>query len=248
MLSTLSTDGVALAERQAMPRHRLDYNAFQRPTQSWTDLGISLPYGASGELRTDCPQCSHGRQDRNGKSLAVNVEHGIFYCHYCGWKGNLKQPGSAPPLPRPGPRPRSPEEMQRRQMALERVGREARTVTPTDPVARYLERRGLWQEPLPEVVRYHPHLAYRHEDAHRTFHPALVATVHAPHGEVVTLHRIYLSNSGAKADVPIVKKSMPTPSTVTGAAVRLDTPTETLAVSEGIETALAVRLTAQIPV
>src|SRR5262249_3880297 len=93
----------------------------------------------------------------------------------------------------------------------------------------------------------HPHLAYRHEDAHRTYHPALVAKVQAPHGEVATIHRIYLTNAGTKADVPIVKKSMPTPSTVIGAAVRLDTPTETLAVSEGIETALAVRLTAQLP-
>jgi putative DNA primase/helicase len=41
---------------------------------------------------------------------------------------------------------------------------------------------------------------------------------------------------------------MRTPTTVTGAAVRLDLPTDTLAVTEGIETGLAVRLSAGVPV
>ena len=231
-----------------MPRFRPHYTATRQTMQTWADLDISIPYGATGELRTTCPKCSAGRHDRNGKSLSVNLREGIWYCHYCGWKGSLTRPGSMPRLPPPGPRQRSPDDIQRRQIALERVWRQAHAVTPTDPVARYLQQRGVWQEPVPAVLRCHPRLPYRHDDEHFTYHPAMVASVQDPHGAVATLHRIYLNNSGAKADVPTPKKSMPTPTTVTGAAVRLDTPTDTLAVTEGIETALAVRRSASVPV
>jgi putative DNA primase/helicase len=91
-------------------------------------------------------------------------------------------------------------------------------------------------------------LPYRHGDEHFTYHPALIASMQDPHGAIATLHRIYLDNAGVKADVPTPKRMMPTPTTVTGAAVRLDTPTDTLAVTEGIETAMAVRRSAGVPV
>lgn len=215
-------------------------------TRSWSDINITIPPGATGELRTTCPQCAPNRRNP-GNSLSVNVREGIWYCHYCGWKGSLKRPGSMPRLPPPGPRQRSPDDIQRRQLALERIWRQAHAVIPTDPVARYLQHRGLWQEPVPEVLRCHPHLPYRHDDDNFTYHPAMLATVQDPHGAVVTVHRVYLTNAGAKADVPTPKKSMPTPTTVTGAAVHLDIPTETLAVTEGIETGLAVRRSAGVP-
>lgn len=214
-------------------------------TRSWSDINITIPPGATGELRTTCPQCAPNRRNP-GNSLSVNVREGIWYCHYCGWKGSLKRPGSMPRLPPPGPRQRSPDDIQRRQLALERIWRQAHAVIPTDPVARYLQHRGLWQEPVPEVLRCHPHLPYRHDD-NFTYHPAMLATVQDPHGAVVTVHRVYLTNAGAKADVPTPKKSMPTPTTVTGAAVHLDIPTETLAVTEGIGTGLAVRRSAGVP-
>ena len=230
-----------------MPRFRPHYTAYRPATPVWSDLNITVPPGVTGELRTTCPQCAPNRRNP-GKSLSVNVREGIWYCHYCGWKGSLTRPGPVPRLPPPGPRQRSPDDIQRRQLALERVWRQAHAVMATDPVARYLQRRGLWQEPLPDVLRCHPRLPYRHEDEHFTHHPALIATVQDPHGAVATVHRIYLDNSGAKADVPTPKKSMSPPTTVTGAAVRLDTATDTLAVTEGVETGLAVRLTTQLPV
>ena len=76
----------------------------------------------------------------------------------------------------------------------------------------------------------------------------MIAAVQDPQDTVVTLHRIYLTPTGGKADVPTPKKFMPTPSTLKGAAVRLDTPGATLAVTEGVETGLAVRLSAGVPV
>jgi putative DNA primase/helicase len=50
--------------------------------------------------------------------------------------------------------------------------------------------------------------------------------------------------------VPAVKKLMPTaiPGATRGGAIRLYPPSETLAVTEGIETALAVRLATGLPV
>ena len=230
-----------------MPHFR-PYHTTARPaTPVWSDLNITIPPGATGELRTTCPQCSPNRRNP-GNSLSVNIREGLWYCHYCGWKGSLTRPGSMPRLPQPGPRQRSPDDIQRRQRALERVWREAHAVTPTDPVARYLQRRGLWQEPVPDVLRYHPHLPYRHSDEHFTYHPAMIASVQDPHGAIATLQRIYLTNAGGKADVPTPKRMMPTPTTVTGAAVRLDTATDTLAVTEGLETAIAVRRSAGVSV
>ncbi len=151
-------------------------------------------------------------------------------------------------MPRPSPRRRSSDDVQRRRAALLRVWHEAHVITPTDPVACYLQCRGIWQEPLPSSLRCHPHLVYWHEDDRCTYHPALVAAVQDPQGTVATVHRIYLTHAGKKANVPTPKKSMRTPTTVKGAAVRLDTPSDTLAVTEGIETALAVRLSAGVPV
>jgi putative DNA primase/helicase len=109
-------------------------------------------------------------------------------------------------------------------------------------------RRGLWQEPVPPALRYHPHLYYRDDDGSVSYHPALIAAVQAPTGTAVTLHRIYLATNGQKAAVSSPKKSMPGTSPMTGAAVRLDPAGATLAVTEGIETGLAVRLSTGLPV
>jgi hypothetical protein len=103
---------------------------------------------------------------------------------------------------------------------------------------------------MPTVLRYHPHLAYHHPDGPRTDHPAMVARVDNAHGQNVSLHRTYLTGEGYKAAVPIVKKLMPPvlPGATRGGAIRLYPAGETLAVTEGIETALAVRLATGLPV
>jgi putative DNA primase/helicase len=100
------------------------------------------------------------------------------------------------------------------------------------------------------TLRYHPSLPYRHEDGRFSHHPAMVARVDDPHGELATLHRTYLVYDGKKAEVPTPKKLMPpaVAGATNGGAIRLYAPTETLAVAEGIETALAVRLATGLPV
>jgi putative DNA primase/helicase len=100
------------------------------------------------------------------------------------------------------------------------------------------------------MLRYHPHLAYRHDGGRDTYHPAMLARVDDASGQAVTLHRIYLTSAGCKADVSTPKKLMPAliSGATNGGAIRLYAAAEALAVTEGIETALAVRCATGLPV
>lgn len=120
-----------------------------------------------------------------------------------------------------------------------------------EPARLYLARRGLsfeyaFQSP---VLAFHPALAYYDYDKSSKKpqfmgeYPAIIAAVTDQSGKPCTLHRTYLSESGHKAPVPEPKKLMAYPSdrSVSGGAVRLmkaDQPV--IALTEGIETALAV--------
>ena len=217
---------------------------------TWANIGISLPYGATGECRIPCPQCSASRRKSRVACLAVNVDKGTWVCWHCGWKGSLSRrlPASTlSPLPPPPVRPD-----ERKRAVLRRIWGEACPITTGDPVDTYLRQRGL---PLPladipAVLRYHPRLVYVHETGQRTDHPAMLARVDDPNGGAVTLHRTYLTLAGRKAKVSTPKKLMSPlfPGATRGGAIRLYAAGETLAVTEGIETALAVHLATGLPV
>ena len=213
--------------------------------QDFHDVGIHLPYGATGEVRTTCPQCDN-------KSLSVKISDGIWYCHYCGWTGGLRSPRNGHLPSRPVAR-KPAEPNQKAEQAIKRVWRESRPITDGDPVHRYLKRRGLNfsdLSDLPSILRYHARLAYSDGDNHWTHHPAMVVPVSNPQGEPVSLHRTFLTKDGRKADVAHPKKLM-TPANrgaTRGGAVRLYPTTNEIGVSEGIETSLAVRLSIGLPV
>jgi putative DNA primase/helicase len=215
---------------------------------TWADVSINLPYGASGEWRTICPQCSPSRRKNRDTCLAINVDKATWYCWHCGWHGGLhgrSSPSTLPQLPR---RPAQPDE--RKRAALRRVWGEARPITAGDPVHTYLCRRRIMLDDLSTILRYHPHLAYRHEDGKCTFHPAMVAKVDGSNGQGVSLHRTFLTLDGRKANVSTPKKLMPSivPGATRGGAIRLYPASETLTLAEGIETALAVHLATGLPV
>jgi putative DNA primase/helicase len=102
---------------------------------------------------------------------------------------------------------------------------------------------------MPAALRYHPGLPYRHNDGTFTYHPAMIARVDDANGYIATLHRTYLTVDGHKAAVSSVKRLMPCPryGATKGGAVRLFPAGETLAVSEGIETALAIYVMTKSP-
>src|SRR5262249_17157617 len=109
--------------------------------RTWADVGINLPYGTTGEIRTPCPQCSTARGRERDACLSIHVERGLWYCHYCGWKGSLHGCSQALPLTR-SPRP-SVQPHARNYAAIGRVWRESSPVTADDPVITYLHQRGI---------------------------------------------------------------------------------------------------------
>lgn len=123
---------------------------------------------------------------------------------------------------------------------------EGRPVTSGDPVDRYLRNRvpGLVQ--VPSDIRFHPALPYwdapdtlEGRPTLRGTYPAMVVRGFDAKGNLVQIHKTYLTEDGRKADVPHVKKT----DVGVGSnsfALRLGEPTgDSLGVCEGIETGLA---------
>lgn len=106
-------------------------------------------------------------------------------------------------------------------------------------VEKYLtEERALY---LPDTIagatlRYHPHCPWRDENVGRTiFIPAMIAAFRSIDTDQITaIHRILLTPDGRK-----IGRKMYGPTR--RAAVKLDSAGETLAIAEGIETAMAAR-------
>lgn len=61
-------------------------------TETFLDYGIKIPYRRiHGNVKCVCPKCkTSGRTHPEDKSLSVNLDEGIWNCHYCGWSGGLK--------------------------------------------------------------------------------------------------------------------------------------------------------------
>ena len=98
----------------------------------------------------------------------------------------------------------------------------------------YLIGRGL-TPPFPMSLRYAGSLRYRTGE----FAPAMVAAVQAPDGSAMAVHRTFL-----RADASPRKMML---GAVMGGAVRLGMVDDTLALAEGIETALSVMEIAGVP-
>jgi putative DNA primase/helicase len=114
-----------------------------------------------------------------------------------------------------------------------------------DPVGEYLLTRGVWvDEDLPEL-RFAESVPYFTEGVVSGHYHAMLARVRDGSGKPTTLHCTYLSGAG-KANVPSPKKVMSAMGN--GAAIRLFPAEPTLAIAEGIETALAVHLHTGYPV
>ena len=151
---------------------------------------------------------------------------------------------------------RDPEVLTR---AIQRVWEEAVELNhpAAAPVVEYLLQRGLWRRGGLDVRQFgggevlaHPSLPYYEDGQLQAHYPAMVARVSAADGKKVTIHRTYLTPEGTKAPVESAKKLMEYPQdrVLRGGAIRLFPAGRILAVTEGIETALAVHQFTRDPV
>lgn len=119
------------------------------------------------------------------------------------------------------------------------------------PAERYLINRGIFASNVPTTLRFHPSLRF-YDIKEKKFYgnfPALVAPIKDEKGEVIALHRIYLTAEGKKAEVPEPKKMTSCVKPPQGSAIRLfHAAGKVLGVGEGIETMLAVHAVTRMPV
>jgi putative DNA primase/helicase len=233
----------------------------------WTSILSSL--GVSTDIlngkNQPCPLPGCGGKDRF--QYTDRFGEGNYICRSCGPGGGLKlaqrvlgtkfnglldaieQLLGASRIMAAGPHcVPSPERMKR---LCQRIWQEAKPITTGDEVDRYLRNRGLQLTAYPRSLRFHAALGYYEKQAGQprskkiAEYPAMIACVQGADGHAVTLHRTYLKG-GRKALGDQSKKVLS--AGIHGATVRLDEPTTELGVTEGIETALAVRLSTNKPV
>lgn len=59
--------------------------------KDYSDYGITIPAGKrKGKIKVFCPNCRNQRHDKRDKSLSVDLDKGVWNCHYCGWAGHLE--------------------------------------------------------------------------------------------------------------------------------------------------------------
>lgn len=199
----------------------------------------------------DCPAC-----DYQGFSLWQDGER-IKWRNYacsCTWEQiveQFKSDGlwgrsscwSTSPVTMPTPKPKKePEKRQYDPQALARKLWEESQPAENTPVEAYLRQRK-YIGPVPKVIRYLSWCKYSDTEA---YYPAMLSAVQKwPASEIVAVHRTYLNRVGVgKAEVGLPKKWL---GPCEGGAVQIALPTETLAIAEGIESALSFYQAEGIP-
>lgn len=59
--------------------------------KTWSDYGIEIRPGATGNHATTCPQCSPNRKNAKAKCLSAHIEKRVWHCNHCDWSGSLDQ-------------------------------------------------------------------------------------------------------------------------------------------------------------
>lgn len=130
------------------------------------------------------------------------------------------------------------------------------------PVIKYFKSRQIVRalrhdNNLDKSIRFHSSLPYYEENKERKMvlvghFPALVLSIRSLSGELLTLHRIFLSQDGNKANVEDPRKMLGLPDgvSISGSAIQLGgMPTNgVLSIAEGLETAMSVMSVYKMPV
>ena len=120
-----------------------------------------------------------------------------------------------------------------------RIWDEAAELSIGDPVDQYLKGRGIKLHFFPDSLRYHPRLLLIGPDKSKSYHPGMLARFENRDGEMVGIHRTYLSPEGKKIAVKCAGSI---------GAIKLFPAKNELAIAEGIETALSCYALDGLPV
>lgn len=199
--------------------------------------------GPNVSLRCPLPDCAHKRDP----NLSVH-DNGPWKCHRCGATGFLPERGD--PRNRRNNAPRADADTRARIQRARDLFGVMHEIQPGDAVDRYLRGRGLvpigsswWSNDLKIGRSRHPTEPVRPSwEASAYF--CMAAAVRNVAGEIVALHRTWVTADGGKAPVEPRKISFgPTAK----AAVYLADGLERIVVGEGIETVLAAARNAPGP-
>jgi putative DNA primase/helicase len=141
-------------------------------------------------------------------------------------------------------KPEKPKQRKDPRKALRNIGKRLQRLSQNDPVANYLRGRGI-SGIAGYALRIHPGLGYYERDKFGEPRlvgqfPAMVAKIESADGKTESFHTTYLTPEGKKADLQAAKRILPPITTINGCAIRLSPIAEHIAVTEGIENALAV--------
>lgn len=219
---------------------------------------LGVPMSVLSGKHGPCPMC--GGKDRF--RFDDKGGDGSYYCNGCGAgrgvdlvmgvlgidfsearKRILQEAGGAPVQVARASRPDGVAAMK----IIDAIWGGSHPLNGIDAASKYLRKRGLDLPQAPKMLRFNPRMRYVHDDKTTTYHPALVARFVSPDATGSTVQMIYLTDDGAKADLPNPKKFAPVKFPI-GGAVRLCPSADTMGIAEGIETAMAAMILNNIPV
>jgi hypothetical protein len=198
-------------------------------------------------------------QRSNTDGWVICSDNGVI--HFGCWRQNVtawwtdggRRRGAAHLSVRPSRSPATDVEQERQEIARinASIWHRARPMRLEAPAGSYLLNRGLVLVHYPSAVRA-ALLSYYENGIDKGHYPVMLSAVTNQHGELVALHRTFLTADGHKAPVPQPKKLTRASAPLAGVSIKLDQPREingkvTLGVAEGIETALACKLGSGIP-
>jgi hypothetical protein len=235
--------------------------------ESWARIGMAIKSahpieGLEAFDNWSAGGSNYNKQDTRSTWRSINITGGvgiaslIYEAQQNGFKFDKK------------PRPLSPEETAKREFEADKrcvkqekeaeirkhkakksVAKIVSELSPDNQVLiRYLNNRGLYVDPIPEAIRFHPRLPYWQSCKLIDHFPAMLGLITDVNNNLVALHRTFLSPDGVKASVKYPKKITTPITTISGASVKLGQPDDVLFVCEGIETGLAVMLETKKPV
>lgn len=69
---------------------------FDMTTIDFSKFGINIPPNrTTGKYRMICPNCNDRRTNKRDKCLSIDIDRGLFKCHYCGFCGCAKVGGKS---------------------------------------------------------------------------------------------------------------------------------------------------------